>query len=44
MTIRDEEEFNRVVEYILNNPVKANLVQNFTAWKYYWVNPEFITL
>ena len=42
--VRDANEFNRIVWYILNNPVKAGLTQNFKDWKYYWVNGEYIPL
>ncbi|MFQ5611904.1 MAG: transposase [Anaerolineae bacterium] len=30
--IRDEAEWQRVVNYVLNNPVKANLVQHWKDW------------
>ncbi len=32
--IRDEEHFNNAVKYILNNPAKANLPMNHTAYLY----------
>lgn len=32
--IRNETELNRIVEYILNNPVKAKLVDNADEWKW----------
>ena len=32
--IRNEEELNKIVEYILNNPVKAKLVENPYDWKW----------
>ena len=35
--VRDAREFNRVVAYILNNPVKAGLVESWEAWPHsYW--------
>lgn len=40
--IRDEFEFKRVLEYILQNPVKAGLVQNYREWKYYWLNEAYL--
>jgi putative transposase len=40
--IRDEIELIRIIRYILNNPVKAGLVKNYTEWKYYWINKEYI--
>jgi len=33
--IRDEEEFRRVINYILQNPVKAGLVKDYRDWKHY---------
>lgn len=30
--VRDEEEFNRVIRYTLNNPVKAGLVKHWSEW------------
>lgn len=32
--IRDEEEYQRIIWYILNNPVKAGLVANWEDWKF----------
>jgi len=32
--IRNEEELNRIVEYVLNNPVKAGLVETCEDWKW----------
>ena len=35
--IRDAAELERVVAYVLNNPVKAGLVQEWQEWPYtYW--------
>lgn len=31
--IRDDAEFDRIVKYVLNNPVKAGLVENWQDWK-----------
>jgi len=31
---RDEEELFRIIEYVLNNPVKAGLVKNWKDWKW----------
>lgn len=33
-TIRDEDDMNRHMEYVLNNPVKHNLVTNAIDWPY----------
>jgi REP element-mobilizing transposase RayT len=32
--VRNEEELNRIIEYILNNPVKAGLVETHEDWKW----------
>jgi len=32
--VRDEEELKRIIEYVLNNPVKAGLVKNWKDWKW----------
>jgi putative transposase len=34
--VRSEAEFQRIVQYILNNPVKAGLVKNWTDWRWSW--------
>ena len=31
----------RIILYILNNPVKAGLVNEWKDWKFAYVNPEF---
>ena len=33
-TIRDQEDFNRIAEYIKTNPIKHALVKNIKDWKY----------
>ena len=38
--VRDEKELGRVVEYILNNPVKAGLVAQWWQWKGNYVHSE----
>ncbi len=35
------QEFERIIQYILNNPVKAGLVAEWTSWKSTYINPEF---
>ena len=35
---RSEEEYNSIVWYILNNPVKAKLIENWQEWKYTWID------
>jgi REP element-mobilizing transposase RayT len=38
--VRDEEELERIVRYILNNPVKAGLVDDWNKWPFTYINPE----
>ena len=38
--VRDEKELERIIHYILNNPVKAGLVNEWKDWKFTYVNPE----
>ncbi|PWH18342.1 MAG: hypothetical protein DDG60_00690 [Anaerolineae bacterium] len=40
--IRDEREYERVLVYIVNNPVKAGLVSNWRAWPYTYVAAEVL--
>ena len=39
--VRDEKEMERIILYILNNPAKAGLVNEWKDWKFAYVNPEF---
>ena len=39
--IRDEQEMERIIKYILNNPVKAGLVEDWKKWQFTYINPEF---
>ncbi len=32
--VRDDDELNRIIEYILNNPVKAGLVKHWQEWEF----------
>lgn len=34
--IRDEQEYHRVIAYVLNNPVKAGLVKDWREWPWSW--------
>jgi len=34
--IKDEEEYYRVIAYVLNNPVKAGLVRDWHEWQWSW--------
>lgn len=36
--VRNDEELCRIVEYILNNPVKAGLVKYWEDWKFSYLN------
>ncbi len=40
--IRDMHECERVILYVLSNPVKAGLVQRWEDWKFSFCRPEFI--
>ena len=39
--VRDEKELYRIINYILQNPVKAGLVNHFKEWSCFWVDPEY---
>lgn len=39
--VRDEKELYRVVKYVLNNPVKANLCKTTEDWKWNYYNPKY---
>jgi putative transposase len=32
--VRDEQEFERIMLYILNNPLKASLVDSWEKWEW----------
>ncbi len=34
---RDEDELQRIIYYVLNNPLKAGLVKEFSQWKWFYV-------
>ena len=36
--IRDQGEYERIVWYVMNNPVKAGLVENWEDWKFTYVS------
>jgi len=38
--VRDEEEWGRIIAYVLNNPVKAELVQDWRAWRWTYTGFE----
>ncbi len=35
--VRDQREFENIISYILNNPVKAGLVKDWQAWPYLYI-------
>jgi REP element-mobilizing transposase RayT len=40
--IRSDEELERTIWYVLNNPVKAGLVATWQQWRWNYVKPEFL--
>jgi len=36
--IRDQAEFNRIIKYVLNNPVKAGLAKSWREWRWNYVS------
>ena len=38
--VRDEAELERIIKYVLNNPVKAGLVDNWSMWKWTYCKYE----
>ncbi len=40
--VRNEKEYEQILAYILNNPVKAGLVEDWQQWPYTYVNPELL--
>jgi putative transposase len=41
--VRDMKALKRIVNYVLNNPVKAGLVASPEGWKHSYVNNKYIT-
>jgi putative transposase len=39
--VKDTGELRRIVDYILNNPVKAGLVKNWENWAWSYLDPEW---
>jgi len=39
--VRDDQELERIILYILNNPVKAGLVKEWRAWPFSYISPNF---
>ena len=42
--VRDDEELFRIINYILQNPVKANIVSHWKEYPYTWLKPEFAAM
>ncbi len=42
--IRNSDELKKIVKYILNNPVKIGLVNNYENYKWNYYNPEYIDM
>jgi putative transposase len=40
--IRDSDEFLRIINYVLENPVKAGLVSRWEDWKWTYCKPDII--
>ena len=40
--VRDDREFDRIVAYIANNPVKAGIVENWQDWKWTYLHPDLL--
>lgn len=40
--VRNEQEMNNIVRYILMNPVKAGLANKPALWEWSWVSQEFL--
>ncbi len=38
--IRNVEEFTGIVQYIINNPVEADLCEHYKDWKYTWIKDD----
>ena len=40
--VRDEKEFYRIINYILQNPIKAGFVKEWQQWPFSFVKPELL--
>ncbi|MBS1794331.1 MAG: hypothetical protein JSS81_10780 [Acidobacteria bacterium] len=38
--VRNAEELNRIIRYVLNNPVKAKLVKDWRDWPWNWLKTQ----
>ena len=41
--VRDGNELERIIGYVLDNPVKANLCKTWEDWKWSYINPEYVS-
>ena len=42
--IRDEVELYFIIRYVLLNPVKAGLIDDWNEWKYTFCHPDYVIL
>ena len=42
--IRDEAELTRIIQYVLDNPVKAGLVPNWEAWPWTYTSRDIVPI
>ena len=40
--VRDERELERILQYVLLNPVKAGLCKSWTEWKWSYIKPDLV--
>ena len=40
--VRDEKELERIIWYVLNNPVKARLVKEWHEWPWLYCRPDMV--
>ena len=40
--VRKDGEFDRIVRYILHNPVKAKFVKEWADWPFSYLHPDLI--
>jgi len=39
--VRDEAEFRRIIEYVINNPVSAGLVSHWEDWEWTYISSQW---
>lgn len=40
--VKDDVELNNIIHYILQNPVKANLIEDWKLWKHSYVDETYL--